>query len=168
MSTKDAGTSRLEENIREARAEFDSFDDPALRYSFLTELSAYVPRPAEGLVCDSYRYQGCVSPTWLDVSFEGGFLTMRYWSETLLVRSVLYVIESLYEGVDAQEAAKVEVDLDEVFGVEGFLSERRRRGMAGVLALIQSKAAEAVLEGVDESVSDVDEAALDIDETKLC
>ena len=140
-SSREAECPRLARNVREAREEFDSFDDAQLRYSFLIELSGYVGRPDLDLISERFAWNACQSPTWVDVEFDDdGMLAMRYWSDTMLVRGVLYVVASLFEGVPAEEAARGEVDLDEVFGVRGFLSERRKQSAMGIVGLIRTRA----------------------------
>ena len=55
----------LDDRIREIREELNAFEDEFLRYSFLVELSSYVPADQPELMKDENLHRGCQSRVWL-------------------------------------------------------------------------------------------------------
>jgi cysteine desulfuration protein SufE len=122
----------LEERLAEIRAELNSFDDDFLKYSFLVELSAYVPADQPDLMRDEYLHRGCQSRVWVRLGSEGGAFRMRATSDTLIIRGVLYVMGELYNGVTIDEIASSDIDFLEEAGIAEHFSDTRTTGIRSI------------------------------------
>ena len=67
---------------------------------------------------------------------------MRSWSETAVVRGILYMLTELFSGTGAGEVAASDILPSDLFGCEGFLTERREQGMRGLISLAKDEARE--------------------------
>jgi cysteine desulfuration protein SufE len=122
----------LEERLAEIRAELNSFDDDFLKYSFLVELSAYVPADQPDLMRDEYLHRGCQSRVWVRLGSEGGAFRMRATSDTLIIRGVLYVMSELFNGVPVGEIADADLDFLEACGIAEHFSDARATGIQSI------------------------------------
>ncbi len=128
----------LEKRLEEIRAELNAFDDEFMRYSFLVELSSYVPADQSDLMQDAYLQRGCQSRVWVRLESEDGLYHMRATSDTLIIRGVLYVMMELFNGVPTAEIAEAEFDFLEACGIKEHFSDTRATGIGSVVSSIFS------------------------------
>ena len=128
----------LEDRIREIREELNEFEDEFLRYSFLVELSSYVPADQPELMKDENLHRGCQSRVWLRCRLQDGLFYLDATSDTLIIRGVLYVMMQLYNGLPAEEIAQRRVDFLKECGLEEHFSQDRISGLSGIADTIYS------------------------------
>ncbi len=117
MSMEDEKIS-IEKRIEEIRGEMGQFTDVLTRYSFLVELSAYMIDPDPYLLTEEWLYPNCQSKVWIRYSFGDEGLEIEAFSDTLIIRGILYVLTELYRGCTAEEIAETDVDVLTLCGVE--------------------------------------------------
>lgn len=128
----------IEDRIREIREELGAFDDEFLRYSFLVELSSYVPAQQPELMKDENLHRGCQSRVWLRCREENGSFILDATSDTLIIRGVLYVMMQLYNGLTVREIAENKIDFLKECGLEEHFSSDRIAGLNGIADTIVS------------------------------
>ena len=140
----------LDERLAEIREELNSFDDAFLKYSFLVELSAYVPADQPDLMKDEYLQRGCQSRVWVRHELRGGAFFMRATSDTLIIRGVLYVMSELFNGVSAREIAHSEIPFLEACGIAEHFSDTRATGIQSIVnEVITFCRSQAATDGTD-------------------
>ena len=122
----------IEDRIREIREELGAFDDAFLRYSFLVELSSYVPADQPELMREENLHRGCQSRVWIRFRTEDGCFHMDAVSDTLIIRGVLYVMMQLYNGLQVREIAERKIDFLKECGLEEHFSSDRVLGLTGI------------------------------------
>ena len=122
----------IEDRVREIRKELGGFEDEFLRYSFLVELSSYVPADQPELMRDENLHRGCQSRVWLRFRTENGCFYMDAVSDTLIIRGVLYVMMQLYNGLPVCEIAERKIDFLKECGLKDHFSSDRILGLTGI------------------------------------
>lgn len=122
----------LEERLSEMREELGSFDDEFTKYSFLVELSAYVKADQSDLMRDEYLQRGCQSRVWVRHEERNGTYQLHATSDTLIIRSILYIIGQLYNGVGVQEIAASNIDVLAALDIAGHFSDTRQLGIRSI------------------------------------
>lgn len=120
------------ERLENIKNELNSFDDEFLKYSFLVELSAYVPSEQPDLMVDEHIHKGCQSRVWIHFSKENGIFNMAATSDTLIIRGVLYVMMELYNGLSTEEISKNKIKFLEECGIIQHFSSDRISGISGI------------------------------------
>lgn len=110
------------------------------RYAYILELAASLPPMDAGLKTDGSLVRGCTSQVWLVGGFgANGKLNMQVDSDALLVKGLLALVYSAYQGATREEilALDVPTQLDTV-GLTQHLSPNRRNGLASVVQRIRT------------------------------
>lgn len=136
----------LQQRLSEMREELDSLGDEFTKYSFLVELSAYVSPDQADLMRDEYLQRGCQSRVWVRHEERDGRYRLRATSDTLIVRSVLYILGQLYDDVSVEEIAASDIDVLAALGIAEHFSDTRQLGIRsiadGVVSFCRARAAE--------------------------
>jgi cysteine desulfuration protein SufE len=126
----------LAEKQRALIEDLSLIDDRHERLSLIVERSRHAPAlPAEDKI-DAHRVPGCVSLVWLAGACEHGRLRLRADAESPMVKALVLLLVTLYDGATPAEIIATEpVFLDEL-GLTRDLSPTRRNGLASVRARI--------------------------------
>lgn len=122
----------MEERIKEIKEELNAFDDELLGYSFLVELSAYVPPDQPELMKDEYFQRGCQSRVWIKYDLHDETFQMKATSDTMLIRGVLYVMMQLYNGLTPAQIAERKIDFLQECGIVRYFSGARIAGIGSI------------------------------------
>lgn len=82
----------------------------------------------------------CQVNTWLSLHWNGGVLTLRTDSESLLVRGALALLEELFSGRSAAEIAAFRCVLPETEPFAALFNPVQRRGLETVLRRLRAEA----------------------------
>lgn len=111
------------------------------RYAFLIELGGKLaPYPADKMNA-AHAVPGCIASVWMDYNWQDGTLNMQLMSDAAIVKGLLYILISLYEG---QTAAQIlDIDAKAAFaslGLEDKMTANRRDGFVAVSNRIKALA----------------------------
>ncbi|PIZ30985.1 MAG: Fe-S cluster assembly protein SufE [Alphaproteobacteria bacterium CG_4_10_14_0_8_um_filter_53_9] len=110
------------------------------RFEYIIELAEEMPALADALKTEENLVRGCTSRVWMVEGFDHeNRLNLQMDSDAVLVRGLLALVKSAYEGVRRDEIASVLfMNEMEKIGLLANLSPNRRSGLASVLAKISS------------------------------
>lgn len=117
----------------------DAYDDLD-RYTVLIALGGMLEQPDASFMTDDRLVKGCQSQVWLSLTRSGGVLELTSYSDTLIVRGLLYILRKCINGVSADEFLSEELFVFERAGVSGLLSPARRSGLSSIIDEIRRQA----------------------------
>lgn len=132
------GDDSIRQRTDRLAAEFRQLEDEFLRYSYLVELGGLLPSmsPAERAAAD--RFPGCQSRVWLHMELRDGRFRLQADSDAVILRGLLYVFVTVYDGASPAEiAGSVFHPLEELGLTESF-SPQRQGGVAGIMEAIRT------------------------------
>ncbi len=135
-------------NIKEIVDNFGVFDDWEDRYRYLIDLGGHLPHMDDNLKTEETRVRGCMSQVWMVMRWEKDSdknhrLSLLADSDAQIVKGLIAVLLSIFEGRTAEEIATI--DVDQIFGKLGLdqhLSPNRRNGFYAMVERIRSFTAE--------------------------
>jgi len=128
-------------NIVEDLAFFDEWED---RYRYLIDLGKALPTLAESERNDEHLVHGCQSQVWLYVTHSptSDVLSLRMDSDAIIVRGLIALIHSAYDGLSPRMA--LDFDIEALFlevDLLNHLSMARGNGLRAMVAKIRQQAA---------------------------
>lgn len=133
------GTEITPEDIVEALSFFDSWED---RYKYIIDLGKELPPLADAAKTEEHLVRGCQSQVWLLEHLENGRYTFEADSDAFIVKGLLGVVLSAYNGKTAAEIRAF--DIDAYFASLNLLkhlSATRGNGLQAMVKKIQALAA---------------------------
>ena len=117
-------------SLEELTGNFSFFDDWEERYKYLIDLGKTLDVMEEGLKTEQTLVKGCTSRVWLICETDkAGLFHFTADSDAHIVRGLIAILLSAYEGKAAKEIQEVDVNkaFDEM-GLNQHLSPNRRNG----------------------------------------
>lgn len=131
----------VDEVQRELADEFQAMGDGFDQYSYLVELSAGLPPLAEEKKTQERAVKGCQSQVWLDVRLENGLFFFAGDSDTLILRGILSLLQTLFNGRPAEEVAGAQVWFFGETEIMATFSADRQKGVGSIIQALQKQAA---------------------------
>jgi len=126
-------------------ADFDDFlDDWEDRYRHVIDMGKAMDPLEDVFKVPATKVDGCASQVWLVPSVDEGVFSFRGDSDAMIVRGLIAVLASLYNGLDVK--AVVDVDAHAELGRLGLndhLSAQRSNGVRAMIERIRTVAAAA-------------------------
>ncbi|MCX7300108.1 MAG: SufE family protein [Rhodobacterales bacterium] len=124
---------------------FDFLDDWEDRYRHVIEMGKAMDPLEEAFRVPATKVDGCASQVWLVPKTEGGVFSFRGDSDAMIVRGLIAVLGTLYNGLPVAEVGRVDA-LAEFgrLGLNDHLSQQRSNGVRAMVARIRKVAAAAV------------------------
>ena len=129
----------IKEKQKEMLALFEGLEDELDRYSFLTALGGRLPDIPEELKNDEHLVKGCQSRVWLDAGTEKGTVYMRSYSDTLIVRGLLFILQNCIEGSAVEEFASCTWEIFDEAGLSELLTEDRQNGLKSIITELEKR-----------------------------
>ena len=124
--------------------DFEFLDDWEDRYAMVIDLGKQMPPLDAALKVPATKVDGCASQVWLVPQVEGGIFRFQGDSDALIVRGIIAVLGTLYNGVPAAEVGKVDAQAElGRLKLEEHLSGQRTNGLRAMVERIRKLAAEA-------------------------
>lgn len=128
------------ERQNEVLALFADAADELDRYTVLIAMGGMLEQPDASFMTDSRLVKGCQSQVWLELTRSGGTLELTSYSDTLIVRGLLYILRECINGVSPEEFLSGELFVFERAGVAELLSPSRRSGLSSIISEIRRQA----------------------------
>jgi len=127
------------EDIERIVETFEFFDDWDDRYNYLAELGEKLPPLGREYATPEHQVHGCVSQVWVVAELERGpgasVLRFRGDSDTPIIKGILAVLLSIFDGLSPDEALRV--DTDAIFNRLGIYEHLSPNRHVGVYAMVQ-------------------------------
>ncbi len=129
-----------EVTLEELTENFSLFDDWEERYKYLIDLGKTLKPMAESLKTEETLVKGCTSRVWLICETnEEGIYHFTADSDAHIVKGLIAVLLSAYEGKTAIEMEQVDIDAAfEEIGLNQHLSPSRRNGFFAMVERIKA------------------------------
>ncbi len=138
-------------DIEELIENFALFSDWEERYRYLIDLGRTLPKLPEDKRTDESLVRGCTSKVWLHMQVnEKNMLELQADSDAHIVRGLIALLFSAYQGKTAQQASQI--DIEESFariGLDQHLSPNRRNGFFAMVEKIKAYSSLASTESVE-------------------
>jgi cysteine desulfuration protein SufE len=128
-------------NIEEIVENFALFDDWEERYKYLIDLGKSLDSMDEALKTEVTLVKGCTSQVWMICETDGdnGAYHFTADSDAHIVKGLIAVLLSAYEGKTASQIK--DVDIDQAFidmGLDQHLSPNRRNGFFAMVERVRA------------------------------
>ena len=143
--------------------DFDFLDEWEDRYRYVIDLGRAMEPIEEELRTDWSKVEGCASQVWMVPQFdreaELRTFSFRGDSDAMIVRGLIAVLRSLYNGLRVREVLEVDARREiGRLGLESHLSSQRSNGLVSMIRRIRDMARLALAEdegsATAESVND--------------
>ncbi len=133
-----------QEAFEELAETFEFLDDWEDRYRHVIDLGRAMDPLDAALKVPATKVDGCASQVWLVPRTEDGVLRFDGDSDAMIVRGLIAVLKTLFDGLPADEAAKVDARAElGRLGLNDHLSAQRSNGLRAMVERLQGFAAAA-------------------------
>jgi cysteine desulfuration protein SufE len=133
--------------LADIRSDFSVLDDWEDRYRYVIELGRGLRPLPDPLRTDANKVRGCASQVWLATAIEpqgrgAPRLTFEADSDAHIVRGLIAILLSIYDGHAADEILAINADpIFAELGLKEPLTPQRSNGLASMVARIRADAA---------------------------
>ena len=127
--------------------DFNELNDWFLQYEYLIELTCGMHELEAEKRTEQTRVAGCQSGVWLGLENTGGVISVKAYSEALIIKGMLAVIVSLLSGRSAQEIMAYEMRFVDETPLREQMSTDRFKGMSAVVDTIKAFAKQCIKKG---------------------
>jgi cysteine desulfuration protein SufE len=133
--------------LADIRSDFSVLDDWEDRYRYVIELGRGLRPLPDPLRTDANKVRGCASQVWLATAIEpqgrgAPRLTFEADSDAHIVRGLIAILLSIYDGHAADEILAINADpIFAELGLKEHLTPQRSNGLASMVARIRADAA---------------------------
>ena len=129
-------------SLDEILENFTLFSDWEERYQYIIDLGKQLQNLDEAFKTEAFKVRGCTSQVWLvPETDEDGNLVFRADSDALIVRGLITILLSAYNGKKPEEILILPIDsIFEELGLENNLSPNRRNGFFAMTEKIKAYA----------------------------
>ena len=122
--------------------DFEFLEDWEDRYRHVIEQGKAMEPLEDALKVPATKVDGCASQVWLHPTIENGRFHFDGESDALIVRGLIAVLLSLYNGLALAEVIKVDARAElERLGLNEHLSAQRSNGVRAMIERIRETAA---------------------------
>lgn len=118
---------------------FADMEDELDKYTYLTALGGHLKHEDPDLMIDSNLVKGCQSQVWLRVALKDGKIDLYSYSNTLLVRGLLYILEYCANEETPEDWLSSKIWIYEKSGLSDLLSASRRSGLGSILETVNAR-----------------------------
>ncbi|MEO9823959.1 MAG: SufE family protein [Paracoccaceae bacterium] len=127
---------------------FEFLDDWEDRYRHVIDMGKAMPALEEAFRVPATKVDGCASQVWLVPAIDGtgaaATFNFRGESDAMIVRGLIAILVSLYDGLDVGDVLKVDAGSELArLGLNDHLSAQRSNGLSAMVQRIRDLAAAA-------------------------
>ena len=132
----------LTDRATEIAEEFDFLDDWEDRYAHIIDLGKANPPLSADERTEDTKVRGCASQVWMVLTpLEQDRLEVRAESDAMIVRGLIAILLSLYDGLDVGDVLKVDAGGELArLGLNDHLSAQRSNGLSAMVQRIRDLA----------------------------
>ncbi len=120
---------------------FEFLEDWEQRYGYVIELGKAMPPMPEELKTKANKVDGCVSQVWIAPRIEEGRLHFIGDSDALIVRGLVAILHTLYDGLTSAEILAIDAPKQlGRLGLEDALSPQRSNGLKAMVKRLRTLA----------------------------
>jgi cysteine desulfuration protein SufE len=124
--------------------DFEFLDDWEDRYRYVIDRGRAMEPLEAALKVPSTKVEGCASQVWLHPRIEAGVFSFDGDSDAMIVRGLIAVLRTLYNGMPVVEVARVDAPAELArLGLDAHLSAQRSNGVRAMIERIRLVASEA-------------------------
>ncbi|ARE81561.1 cysteine desulfuration protein SufE [Roseovarius mucosus] len=124
--------------------DFEFLDDWEDRYRYVIDRGRAMEPLEAALKVPSTKVEGCASQVWLHPRIETGVFSFDGDSDAMIVRGLIAVLRTLYNGVPVAEVERVDAPAELArLGLDAHLSAQRSNGVRAMIERIRLVASEA-------------------------
>ena len=121
---------------------FDFLDDWEDRYRHVIDMGKAMPPLSESERVPATKVEGCASQVWLvpEIEGEGAGARIRFRgdSDAMIVRGLIAILISLYDGLSAGDTLEVDAQAELArLGLDEHLSSQRSNGLRAMVRRIR-------------------------------
>lgn len=121
---------------------FEFLDDWEDRYRHVIDMGKAMPPMDDALKVPATKVDGCASQVWMHVHTDGGVLRFEGDSDAMIVKGLIAVLHTLYNGLPLAEAQAVDASSELArLGLNDHLSSQRSNGLRAMVTRLQEAAA---------------------------
>lgn len=121
--------------------DFEFLEDWEDRYRHVIEQGKAMEPLDDAFKVHATKVNGCASQVWLHPNVENGEFRFDGDSDALIVRGLIAVLRSLYNGLPVAEVARVDAGAELArLGLHGHLSAQRSNGLRAMIERIREVA----------------------------
>ena len=119
--------------------DFEFLDEWEDRYRHVIDMGKAMDDLDAAFKVDANKVHGCASQVWLQPYTEGGVFRFDGDSDAMIVRGLVAVLRTLYNGLPLNEVAAVDAHAELArLGLNDHLSAQRSNGVRSMVERIQS------------------------------
>ncbi len=124
--------------------DFEFLEDWEDRYRYVIEQGKAMDPLEDALKVPATKVEGCASQVWLHPQIDAGVFHFDGESDAMIVRGLIAVLRTLYNGVPVGEVLAVDARAElERLGLNDHLSAQRSNGLRAMIERIRDVAAAA-------------------------
>lgn len=127
--------------FEEIAEDFEFLDDWEDRYRHVIEMGKAMPPLEEAFRVPATKVEGCASQVWMVPQVHEGVFSFRGESDAMIVRGLVAVLASLYNGLTVKEVQAVDAHAELArLGLNEHLSAQRSNGVRAMIERIRRTA----------------------------
>jgi cysteine desulfuration protein SufE len=128
--------------FEETVEDFEFLEDWEDRYRYVIEQGKAMDPLPDALKVPATKVDGCASQVWLHPVIEDGIFRFDGDSDAMIVKGLIAVLRSLYNGLDASAVLDVDARAEMTrLGLNDHLSAQRSNGLRAMIERIRMVAA---------------------------
>ena len=131
------GIAEIDQVIEDIVEEFEDFEEPQERFSYIIEVGRDLAPLPEEYYTDSYKVEGCVSQVWLHAYLDEEKVYLEADSDAAIVKGLISLLIRVYSGHTPKEILGNPPDFLQQSGISSSLSPNRSNGLASMVKKIQ-------------------------------
>jgi len=122
--------------------DFEFLEDWEDRYRYVIEQGRAMAPLDDALKVPATKVDGCASQVWLHAVIEDGRFHFDGDSDAMIVKGLISLLRSLYNGLDAKAVLEVDARAEMArLGLNDHLSAQRSNGLRAMIERVRSVAA---------------------------
>ena len=132
------------EKVKQLLEDFDLLENWEEKFDFLIELGMALPEMPSDLKTETNLVKGCQSSVWFDIRCEEGKIVFDADSDSLIVKGIVSIVDTLYNGQPAEEVLTANLSFFEATGLWKHLSSQRGNGLLSMIAHLKKAATDCL------------------------